>query len=662
MKFIKTRLIMTMLCLLSLSSGLLWGQPVTTRSKVIVNSPDSRLEVNISLEKGCLFYDVSYNGKSVLEKSPLGLITSTGDFSNDLKFVNSERLVIEEDYTLERSKKSRFHYHANRLVYTLSNAKDQQMDFILHVSDHDIAFRYALKEQGETSACIVEKEITGFNFPAKTTTFLSPQASPMSSWKRTKPSYEEEYVADEPIGTPSKYGMGYTFPALFHVGNNWALVSETGVTGAYCASRLSEATKDGIYTIAFPDPGENNGIGNASPVVSLPSATPWRTITVADQLKPIVETSIPFDLVKPLYEPSIDYKSGRSTWSWIMWQDKSMNYDDQVAYIDFASLMGYEYILIDALWDENIGNEKMEELISYAHSKGVDVFLWYNSNGVWNDAPQGPKNRMNTALARKKEMTWLKKMGVKGLKVDFFGGDKQVTMQLYEDILADANEYGLMIIFHGCTLPRGWERMYPNYVGSEAVLASENLIFTQHACDNEAYNASLHPFIRNAVGSMEFGPVLLNKRLNRNNNGGSIRRTTDIFQMATSVLFQSSVQMFALAPNNLTDAPPFIMKFMMQVPTTWDETVFVDGYPGKYCVLARRSGEKWYITGVNAQKELCRIKVKLPMLEGKTFMKYYDDNNRKAHAARMSLQKDEEVMLEMQPEGGIVLATPYQDL
>ncbi len=637
-------------------------KPVNPASELIVSSPDTLLKVKVLSEKGRLYYTASYNGKTILEDSPLGLITSTGDFSKEMKLIHSSYEKLDETYTLQRAKKSAFHYKANQLKCTFSNTNDQQMELIFHVSNNDIAFCYALKDQGESAACIVEKEITGFNFPSETTTFLTPQAAPMTFWKRTKPSYEEEYAADEPIGTPSKYGLGYTFPGLFRVGEHWALVSETGVTGAYCASRLSEATSDGIYTVVFPDERENNGIGNASPVVSLPATTPWRTITIADHLKPIVETTIPFDVVQPLYEPSIEYKSGRSTWSWIMWQDESMNWNDQVAYIDFAALMGYEYILMDALWDERIGYDGMEKLVNYARSKGVDVFLWYNSNGVWNDAPQSPKNKLNTALARKQEMKWLKQAGVKGLKVDFFGGDKQQTMQLYQDILADANEHGLMIIFHGCTLPRGWERMYPNFVGSEAVLASENLIFTQHACDTEAYNATLHPFIRNAVGSMEFGPVLLNERLNRNNDGGTIRRTTDIFQIATAVLFQSPVQMFAIAPNNLTDAPWFVMDFMMSVPTTWDETVFIDGYPGKYCVLARRSGEKWYVTGVNAQKELCRIKVKLPMLEGKTFMKYYDDKDRKAHAERMTLHQGEEVILEIQPDGGIVLATPYEQL
>lgn len=135
--------------------------------------------------------------------------------------------------------------------------------------------------------------------------------------------------------------------------------------------------------------------------------------------------------------------------------------------------MGYEYALIDNWWDTNIGRDRMKSLIEYARSKGVELFLWYSSSGYWNDIEQGPVNHMDNAIIRKREMKWLQSLGVKGIKVDFFGGDKQETMRLYEDILSDADDHGLMVIFHGCTIPRGWERMYPNYVGSEAVLASE---------------------------------------------------------------------------------------------------------------------------------------------------------------------------------------------
>jgi hypothetical protein len=622
-----------------------------------VSGPDAKLQVSLRLnEDGKPTYLVTYNGKTMLEESPLGLTTNVGDFSQNLTLVAHQVNAINEHYTLKTGKISDVNYVANELVATFRNDKKQTFDIVFRVSNNDVAFKYHLNQYGETARLIVEKEASGFDFPMQTTTFLTPQATPMIGWMRTKPSYEEEYVADDELGKPSKYGVGFTFPGLFRIGNDgWVLVSETGVSSAYCASRLSEGTKDGLYTIAFPEVGENNGIGNASPGLALPGSTPWRTITVGSNLKPIVETTVPFDLVKPLYEPSVDYRFGRSTWSWIMWQDHSVNYDDQIRYIDLAAAMGYEYALVDGLWDKQIGREKMEKLADYAQSKNVNLFVWYNSNGYWNDAPQGPKQRMNTAIARQQEMAWLQKMGVKGIKVDFFGGDKQTTMQLYEDILSDANRFGIMVIFHGCTLPRGWERMYPNFVGSEAVLASENLIFTQHANDTEAFNATLHPFIRNAVGSMEFGPVLLNKRHNRENNGGHRRVTTDIFQLATAVLFQSPVQMFAIAPNNLTDVPQFQIDFMKQIPTIWDETRFIDGYPGKYIVLARRHGQKWYVVAMNAQKSVMKLKVNLEMMAGTEVSRYFDDATRTAKIDKFRVNKKGELTIEMQPDGAVIL-------
>ncbi|MDJ1481934.1 glycoside hydrolase family 97 protein [Cytophagaceae bacterium YF14B1] len=624
-------------------------------TNLVIISPDKLLTVSLSLRNRIPTYSVNYKGKLILEDSPLGLISTIGDFSQSMVLVSKKDSFIDKPYTQSKIKKTTVHYQANELTCTYVNPQKQQIQIVFRVSNNDIAFRYVLPLTGETARCIIKKETTGFNFPAFTTTFLTPQATPMIGWKQTKPSYEEEYTADSPLGTPSKYGLGFTFPGLFRIGNQgWVLLSETGVGSSYCGSRLSEGTKDGLFNIAFPEKGENNGIGNSEPGMALPGETPWRTITVGETLEPIVETTIPFDVVEPLYKPSMEYKFGRATWSWIMWQDNSANYQDQITYIDFAAQLGYEYVLIDALWDKQIGYERMSELLKYAQSKGVGIFLWYNSNGFWNDAPQGPKQRMNTSVARKKEMLWLKNIGVKGLKVDFFGGDKQETIQLYEDILSDANDYGLMVIFHGCTLPRGWERMYPNYVSSEAVLASENLIFNQHFDDNEAFNACLHPFIRNTVGSMDFGGTLLNKRLNRTNNGGTTRKTTDIFQLATAVLFQSPIQNFALAPNNLTDVPGFEIDFMKQVPTSWDETLYIDGYPGKYCILARRHGAKWYVVGVNARKEALKLKLNLPMLRNSEVSYYSDKKDGKSGMEKVQIKQAGTVTVEIQPQGGII--------
>jgi hypothetical protein len=625
-----------------------------SQNAVTVSGPDGHLIVNVSVKSGIPLYSVTYKGKVMLEDSPLGLVTNEGDFSAKMELGESAKGQIEKEYTQEKIKRSNIKYRANTLKFVLKNADGKSVSVLFQVSDNDIAFRYELPAWGETLACVVEKETTGFRFPSATTTFLSPMMPPMSGYARTSPSYESSYEADAPLEN-STSSNGYVFPGLFRIGSSgWVLLTETGVSSLYCASHLSKYN-NGLYNVEFPDAKHNNGFGSSGAQLGLPGVTAWRTITVGETLKPIVETTIPFDVVEPLYEASQPNSYGRGTWSWIVWQDESMNFDDQVKYIDLAAEMNYEYILIDAWWDTRVGYDKVKELIRYAESKNVGVFLWYNSNGSANDAFLTPRNKMNTSVARKKEMKWLREMGVKGMKVDFFSGDKQETIRLYEDILSDANEYGLMVIFHGATLPRGWERMYPNFVGSEAVMASEMLVFFQEARDKEAFHATLHPFIRNTVASMEYGGVVLNDFVNKGNQKEQQRLTTDAFQLATGILFQNPVQMFALTPNNLTDVPAFEIDFMRNIPTTWDETLFIDGYPGKYCVIARRHGQKWYVAGVNAGKAAIQIKTRLNMFAGKDVVMYNDNKTRQTSMNTLRVPDNGEVSITIQPNGGFVL-------
>ncbi len=628
---------------------------------VKVSGPDGKLQVTITDQDGKPAYSVSYNQKKFIELSPLGMKTNVGDFSQEMVMKENTTSSIDENYELKTTKKSKIHYVANELTCSFVNKDKHKIDVIFRVSNNDVAFKYKLYPCGDNLSCVINEEATGFNIPEKATSFLCPQVLPMGGFARTYPSYETDYEADAPLSSKSKNGQGYTFPCLFRIGEDgWALLSETGVTSAYCGSHLKDH-KDGstTYTIAFPHAGECNGNGTSAPAISMPGETPWRTITVGETLAPIAETTVSLDVVKPLYEATKKYEYGRGTWSWIMWMDRSMNYDDQKQYIDFASTLGYEFILIDALWDKNIGYEKMEELVKYAASKGVGVFLWYNSNGYWNDAPQGPRGIMGNIIARKKEMKWLQKIGIKGLKIDFFGGDKQMMMQLYEDILSDANDYELGIIFHGCTLPRGWERMYPNFISSEAVLASENLNFSQERNDKEAFSACLHPFIRNAVASMEFGGSTLNRYYNRENSKdkrGNTRRTSDVFELATAVLFQSSVQNFALAPNNLIDAPAWAIEFMKKVPTTWDETKFIDGYPGKYVVLARRHANKWYVAAINAEKKTKVVNISLAGLNVGTKAILYNDNAKlEGNCSELNIDPKKPLKLTIPTNGGALI-------
>lgn len=637
--------------------AMLLGSSVASAENKQVTSPDGKLVVTVSDTDGRPSYSVSYDNVLFLQPSPLGMVANIGDFSSGMSLEkNVSTNKIDETYELASIKKSKVHYVANEAVFSFTQQGKTIYDVIFRISNNDVAFKYKMYPQGETLSCVVEQEATGFVFPDGTTTFLCPQSKPMGGFARTSPSYETSYTADDAAGK-NGWGEGYTFPCLFRNGDNgWVLVSETGVNGGYCASRLL-GHKGGTYTIGFPQKGEANGNGTVSPGIALPGETPWRTITVGKTLAPIVETTVPFDVVKPLYQAKGEYTYGRGSWSWIIGMDGSTNYKEQLRYIDFSAAMGYQSVLVDALWDKQIGRDKMEELAKYGKDKGVSLYLWYNSNGYWNDAPQTPRGIMNNAIARRKEMKWMQSIGIRGIKVDFFGGDKQMTMQLYEDILSDANEYGLLVIFHGCTLPRGWERMYPNFASSEAVLASENLHFSQGSCDHEAFNATLHPFIRNTVGSMDFGGSALNKYYNADNAPrGSRRVTSDVYALATAVLFQSPVQHFALAPNNLTDAPSWAIDFMKEVPTTWDEVRFIDGYPGKYVILARRHGDKWYIAGVNAQKETLKLKVNLPMFSNEEKVRLFsDDKALQGSVKQIEIGKKQELQLAIPCNGGVLI-------
>ena len=637
--------------------AMLLGSSVASAENKQITSPDGKLVVTVADMDGRPSYSVSYDNVLFLKPSPLGMIANIGDFSSGMSLEkNVSTNKIDETYELASIKQSKVRYVANEAVFSFTQQGKTIYDVIFRISNNDVAFKYKMYPQGETLSCVVKQEVTGFAFPDGTTTFLCPQSKPMGGFARTSPSYETSYTADDVAGK-NGWGEGYTFPCLFRNGDNgWVLVSETGVNGGYCASRLL-GHKGGVYTIGFPQEGEANGNGTVSPGIALPGETPWRTITVGKTLAPIVETTVPFDVVKPLYPAKGEYTYGRGSWSWIIGMDGSTNYKEQLRYIDFSAAMGYQSVLVDALWDKQIGRDKIEELAKYGKDKGVALYLWYNSNGYWNDAPQTPRGIMDNAIARRKEMKWMQSIGIRGIKVDFFGGDKQMTMQLYEDILSDANEYGLLVIFHGCTLPRGWERMYPNFASSEAVLASENLHFSQGSCDNEAFNATLHPFIRNTVGSMDFGGSALNKYYNADNAPrGSRRVTSDVYALATAVLFQSPVQHFALAPNNLTDAPSWAIDFMKEVPTTWDEVRFIDGYPGKYVILARRHGDKWYIAGVNAQKETLQLKVNLPMFSnGEKVRLFSDDKALQGGVKQIGIGKKQELQLTIPCNGGVLI-------
>ena len=624
-------------------------------------SPDGKMAVTVSDQGGKATYQVTLDGTVFITPSPLGVVMNFADLSQGLTLKDCQTTTVKDEYSLKTIKQSHVSYEATEAVCQFEKDGKPALDVIFRVTGRDVAYRYKIyASKKDMFSAVVESEASSFILPEGTTTFLCPQVKPMGGFARTYPSYETSYTWDDEMGK-NGWGQGYTFPCLFKTPQGWVIISETGTDGNYvgCALKNDGGAK---YSIDFPQASEMDGWGTPNAKVALPALTPWRTMTIGTTLAPIVETTVANDLVQPKYKASKDYTYGKGTWSWIIRMDGSCNYKEQKEYIDFSAALGYRSVLVDAHWDSQIGYDKVAELSRYAQSKGVGLFLWYNSNGFWNDAPQGPRQKMNKSSVRRQEMKWMQENGILGIKVDFFGGDKQVMMQLYEDILTDANEFGLQCIFHGCTLPRGWERMYPNYVASEAVLASENLSFGQGACDAEAKNGCTHVFIRNTVASMDWGGSALNKRYSTGNDRGTYRRTSDVYALATAVLFQSSVQHFALAPNNLGDAPAWAIDFMKQVPTNWDEVRFIDGYPGKYAIIARRAGDTWYIAGINAEKQPVKKVISLPMFVKDTQLtvyaddaKYTNDPNVVGSVKTVKQNKKQQMNIVIPENGGIVI-------
>ena len=636
-----------------------------------ITSPDGKLTVNVKDSAGLLTYTANYDGQQILKPSRLGFKSSFGDLTNGLSIKDSRDYKVDKSYDMTRTKKAHVDFHANAADINIENTSGNRMTVTFVVANNDVAYRYSIPRQknDDPKAATIFSEASSFNFPdSVTTTFLCPQITPMSGWERSKPSYEEEYTADAPMDTTSQYGVGYTFPCLFHIkaqpadngsdsGDYWALVSETGVDGNYVGSRLSDYNRETGYTIAFPQPGENNGNGTPYAAVELPFSTPWRTITIGNSLQPIVETTIPYDLVDPKYEASTDYKPGRYTWSWLLWQDPSVNYNDQRQFIDLANHFGYEYVLVDNYWDKQIGRDSIEMLARYAKYKHIRLMLWYNSNGAENDAPQSPRGIMNNSITRKREMKWLKKIGVAGIKVDFFGGDKQETMRLYEDILSDANDYGLAVIFHGCTLPRGWERMYPNYISSEAALASENIMFDEHHAKTEGFELSMHPFARNAVASFDWGGVIMNDHMSKDNQSRHRRYTSRLFELATTITNQTSINCVAVTPN-VVDNLNFLEKdFLHRIPVEWSDTKFIDGYPTRYAVIARKDVNtgRWYVGGINGTNKSMSKTLTLPMLAGEKIALYYEDGARHTHLRRVRIPANGKLRVSLPAMGGMII-------
>jgi hypothetical protein len=625
----------------------------SSSSNQTVTSPDGRLSVEIKMnENGTPVYSISRQGRSVVANSGLGLISDTFDLSRSLDLIDvSQGTLVDESYEMIQGKRKIRNYTANQKTFTFTGQSSDTLEIVFQVSNDGVGFQYRMPSQ-RSEPVSLQEERTFFKLPSESKAWLTPMAVVNTGWSQTNPSYEEYYEIVIEAGTPSTLGVGWSYPALFQTpDSDWVLITESGMDGNYPGTRLRTISDDGLYQVGYPDEEEVVTDGIRGPLFDTPWRSPWRVIAVGD-LETIVESTLGTDLADATSYEDLSYiESGRASWSWAKLKDASVNYDRQIEFIDYAADMGWDYTLIDVNWDQNIGYVRIQELVNYAREKGIGIWLWYNSSGDWNTSPYTPKSALLTREDRVAEFSRLQDMGVRGIKIDFFPGDGQSSLQYYIDILTDAHDHELMVNTHGSTIPRGWHRTYPNLMTMESVKGFEFKTFEQ-ANQNEApSHATILPFTRNVFDPMDYTPMSLDEI------PGIDRVTTSVQELAHPIIFLSGVQHFAETAEGMETVPDYIKNTVKKIPAAWDETRFVDGFPGEFVIIARRTGDRWIIAGINGEEESKSVEFTLPFLQNSVEGELITDGDDLMSYNRevISHSQGDTYSVEMNSNGGFVM-------
>jgi alpha-glucosidase len=430
------------------------------------------------------------------------------------------------------------------------------------------------------------------------------------------------------------------------------LLSETGPDGDFYGAHLNPEANDGLYTIRLPEPEEAMGVYEQyAESGKLPWASPWRVAIIGAELNTVVTSNLITHLSPPSRIKDISWiKPGRASWSWLSDHDSPQDFGKLKNFVDLSVEMGWEYSLVDANWNLMKGGD-IKQLVDYANSKNIGILLWYNSGGPHNEVGEQVRDIMNDPVKRPEEFARLREWGVKGVKIDFFQSDKPGMMKLYRDILEDAAANQIMVNFHGCTIPRGWSRTWPNLLTLESVRGAECYTFAQNYPENAPISNTILPVTRNVVGSMDYTPVLFSEMQHP-------QITTWGHELALSVLFETGWLHFADRVESYRSLPEAPKNFLKTVPVVWDETHYVTGWPGKDMVIARRKGDTWYVAGINGEDKSKEVTVQLPfMTDGKHTAELITDGdtNRSFAVNRLNMDNKTPFDIPIMAYGGFVL-------
>ena len=537
-----------------------------------VFSPNGKVEWREKADGYAVVYHDGNSECEVLDITDAGMLMKDGGGKGLKLKTKTPVKAVKDTYTMIGGKRRECSKEANETTYLYIDNIGRQQSLTVRAYNDGVAFHYALDGLQHTRPT---EELTTYRIPEGTKRW-------MQKW--TEP-YEEFF----PLATTGeKENRRWGYPALIQPSDNvFALISEAGIERWNSASSLHNDRNRELYRVVM-DVNQQNATGRWT--------SPWRVIIVG-KLEDVVASTLVTDVSEPCrIEDTSWIKPGSVSWIYWAYNHGSNDYQIIRQYVDMAVDMHWPYVLIDAEWDEMKNGGSIEDAIRYAHDRGIKPLLWYNSSTAWLKAwgAPGPHERLNAPELREREFAWLEKMGVAGVKIDFFAGDKQETMEYCIDLLECAARHHLLVNFHGATIPRGWQRTYPNLMSVEAVYGAEwynnNTTLTPKAA---AHNATL-PFTRNVIGPMDYTPCTFS-------DSQHPHITTHAHELALSVLFESPLLHWADKPESYLAQPRDVRDFMSALPTTWDETRLLGGYPGEWVVMARRSGSTWYVTGINGK-------------------------------------------------------------
>lgn len=567
----KNKLLFALACLLLCACG----KQTSPNGKIELayvgdNAQNHAFKVNYMAENGAV---------EVLDIPAIGVLTSN-EWGKNLTLEGvSKANYIKEEYTMLTGKRKVCSNEANEYVYSFKDSLQKDIKLVFRLYNDGVAFRYEIPALEES---LIKDELTTIRIP--------------EGRKRWIQAYDQGYEAFYPESTTGKMTTGrnrtqqWGNPALLQVDENvWTLISEAGIEKMHSASSWKNENEVTDYKL-FLDKNEKPVSGDWF--------SPWRVVMIGS-LADVVESTLITD-VSPAsrIEDTSWIQPGNVSWIYWAYNHGSKDYQIVKKYIDMAVEMKLPYVLIDAEWDEMGNGGTIEDAINYAKECGVKPLIWYNSSTAWIKewgAP-GPHQRLNDPEKRDKEFAWLEEIGVVGVKIDFFAGDLQETMEYYINLMECAAKHKLMVNFHGAAIPRGWQRTYPNLMTVEAVYGAEWYnnapVLTPRAA---AHNATL-PFTRNVIGPMDYTPCTFS-------DSQHPHITTNGHELALPVLFESALQHLADRPESYLAQPGAVQNFLTNLPTTWDDTKLVSGYPADNVVMARQSGDKWYVAGINGKDE-----------------------------------------------------------